>query len=884
MRGSPKSNKRKIFAVASLALALLVLPGLPNFAGVDGKPVVTGIQNNEINQKNETRTLSHVIEAAKGGKNSPLHSSSQANSQQQEPQPLFHAVGPVESDVTGQPWVLRQQQIEMSPALLSSERFRFTAFSQFDFEFAVGSIVSELANGSQFTGDLIDGTGRKVGSASVVAVHSEDGIGYSGRFSLFSGETFLLQQTETGAVVIEEVDTEQYPNCGADEEVHTPEVTAADSAKYARGSGKSVAMRAMISENDAAKVRVLVLYTPQARAAAGGVGGIEATIVNAVAVTNLAYRDSEVNMVLELAHTEEVSYNDTNNFGLDLTRLQGAQDGYLDNIHAMRDAYEADLVALITNGTQYCGIGYLMASPSPAYAAYGFSVVARACSVGYLSFAHELGHNMGAHHDPVNAGGSGAYNYSYGFHFANDQYRTIMAYAPGTRVGLFSNPNVTYNGYVAGAVNGNDNARTLNNTAEIVASYRGDQLSLSGYISQAGVPLAGVVVDGGHLGTALTDASGQFTFGSVPEGTLFTLSLAKTGYSFSPSSVSGEITGPLAYTFDAVTEIELLAIPDQTISRQGVVALPLVGSGDLAGITFSTSVAEYSREYQVKAKYGLTSVDGQFKKSAGYLLFRGRDAKVFQLRKSGKFYSCEGESCSTLTFIEKLGKGYYDNPNLLISAVAQSGGGRVSAEVSGSTLVLTHLEGPGSYVIQVSASRNGVSFATETFVLTVENRAPGLKKIKSKRISADRLPYTIRLKGFDADGDVLSYSATVIDSIEATAYDVSKKYRLTSSYSDSNRVYFVGKSLLFMNANGKLYDMEGKLIAKLSPAYFSNPSGLLDSPMTAKQAAKLKLKGSRLTVKVDSTFSGKIPIEVLATDGAAKSKVVRFSINVISGS
>ena len=28
-----------------------------------------------------------------------------------------------------------------------------------------------------------------------------------------------------------------------------------------------------------------------------------------------------------------------------------------------------------------------------------FSVVYRGCAVGYMSFAHELGHNMGAMHD-----------------------------------------------------------------------------------------------------------------------------------------------------------------------------------------------------------------------------------------------------------------------------------------------------------------------------------------------------------------------------------------------------------------------------------------------------------------------------------------------------
>jgi len=81
---------------------------------------------------------------------------------------------------------------------------------------------------------------------------------------------------------------------------------------------------------------------------------------------------------------------------------------------------------------------------------------------------------MGSHHDHANASGA-LYSYSYGYRTASPQYRTIMAYAPGTRIQYFSTPLVSYQGQVLGIASGGsaaDNARSLNNTATTVAQWR----------------------------------------------------------------------------------------------------------------------------------------------------------------------------------------------------------------------------------------------------------------------------------------------------------------------------------------------------------------------------------------------------------------------------
>ena len=98
-----------------------------------------------------------------------------------------------------------------------------------------------------------------------------------------------------------------------------------------------------------------------------------------------------------------------------------------------------------------------------------------------LTYAHELGHNMGCAHDRDNAGVNGRYAYSYGYQAPSAAFRTVMAYATGcgspcTRVTHFSNPNVTYGGAATGVAQGSpdaaDNAATINFTRTEMAAFR----------------------------------------------------------------------------------------------------------------------------------------------------------------------------------------------------------------------------------------------------------------------------------------------------------------------------------------------------------------------------------------------------------------------------
>lgn len=218
--------------------------------------------------------------------------------------------------------------------------------------------------------------------------------------------------------------------------------------------------------------RVLVAYTARAESAQGGPDNMLSLIVAAVAAANLTYTNVAVPLRLDLADVVKVTYTEGDP-ATDLSRFRGTTDGYMDEVHARRDAVKADVMSLIGSGWASrgaCGIGYLMSgTPSTSYAASAFSLTDRSC-IGQLTFVHEIGHNQGLHHDPANASPTCPPNYNCG-HRVSGQFRTVMAYGSETRVPYLSSPLVLRNGIPTGTVD-RDNARRLRNTMATVEAFR----------------------------------------------------------------------------------------------------------------------------------------------------------------------------------------------------------------------------------------------------------------------------------------------------------------------------------------------------------------------------------------------------------------------------
>jgi len=252
-------------------------------------------------------------------------------------------------------------------------------------------------------------------------------------------------------------------------------------------------------------VDVMVVYTSTARAAVGGQAVMENKIQLAVTQANQSYANSGIALTLRLVHTEEVSYDESAGLNVALSRLQMNGDGYLDQVHAWRDQYGADVVSLWIHGPGayggMVGLGYVMTSVSSWFAPWAFNVVEQNFGPGpSYSFAHEVGHNQGATHDRANASGQGAYLYSYGYQQTAGaaMFRTIMAYSCAAvncpKINYWSNPDVSYAGYPTGVASSQpeaaDNRSTLINTAATVAAFRA-ATSNSAPVAGTLSPLAG---------------------------------------------------------------------------------------------------------------------------------------------------------------------------------------------------------------------------------------------------------------------------------------------------------------------------------------------------------------------------------------------------------
>ena len=145
---------------------------------------------------------------------------------------------------------------------------------------------------------------------------------------------------------------------------------------------------------------VMVLWTTKAECRNSGFNqgcslssatkaNMESLIDLAIDETNEAYTLSGVETQLRLVHSYRQENYVENGFSPVLNAITGTTDGVLDDVHDKRELYGADIVAIIIDDPQYCGIAWLGPSKSNM-----FSVTAWNCATGYYSFGHEIGHNM----------------------------------------------------------------------------------------------------------------------------------------------------------------------------------------------------------------------------------------------------------------------------------------------------------------------------------------------------------------------------------------------------------------------------------------------------------------------------------------------------------
>jgi hypothetical protein len=226
---------------------------------------------------------------------------------------------------------------------------------------------------------------------------------------------------------------------------------------------------------------LLVAYTPAARQRYGR-APLETMVRNAVEAANQAYRNSGVAITLHLVGLREVPYVEHGDMRAALRDVQTTGDGLLDEVHALRTRVGADIVTLVSENSDSCGIAWSMRGEGASAASTAYNVVNAGC-LSNQSLAHEVGHNQGNMHDRDSTANVGAYPFSYGYRHCTDDgqgFRTIMAYACRgvARVARFSSPLLSYQGQPMGVAyetdpdNAADNVRSMNATADTVAAFR----------------------------------------------------------------------------------------------------------------------------------------------------------------------------------------------------------------------------------------------------------------------------------------------------------------------------------------------------------------------------------------------------------------------------
>jgi hypothetical protein len=238
--------------------------------------------------------------------------------------------------------------------------------------------------------------------------------------------------------------------------------------------------------DDPTLIDIMVLYTPAAIAVNATESAMQARVNQAVADTNWAFTDSNVQTQLRLVHMGAIDYNgESAPLQSTLNVLTSPTDpgpdaDTLDSVHPLRDQVHADLVILIISQPGFArGLSNGMYLPNVGtwFKTQAFAIVTEAglSSYGGYYFAHEVGHLMGSNHETSNGG---AFAHSRGSSAQRlrqcSGWGTIMAQPVCSTcepLRLWSTPKVSYCGQSIGVDDVKDNARSLNDTRGVVANF-----------------------------------------------------------------------------------------------------------------------------------------------------------------------------------------------------------------------------------------------------------------------------------------------------------------------------------------------------------------------------------------------------------------------------
>ena len=212
---------------------------------------------------------------------------------------------------------------------------------------------------------------------------------------------FTIRSGGAGRHVVRQIDPVAEPfECEAEHGPLLPperpqQAIASVGSPLAGGISPLAAEAKHMPTEDGSEIRMLVVYTPAARDGEGGTAGMEALIDLAIQSINRAFEESGINPRIVLAHSAMVDpIDEVGQYAL--TYLRGHDDGYLDDVHALRNQYAADLVYLFVRGdNDGSGSGGIPSAEDLSEERNGFAYGSTNRELEYI-FIHETGHALGA--------------------------------------------------------------------------------------------------------------------------------------------------------------------------------------------------------------------------------------------------------------------------------------------------------------------------------------------------------------------------------------------------------------------------------------------------------------------------------------------------------
>ena len=319
---------------------------------------------------------------------------------------------------------------------------------------------------------------------------------------------FMIYPLSEGLHVLQQLNTGAFPPDESAEEYREmlspkPEVQQLQDRDIVRDAGGG-------SRVNDCTIRYLVAYTDDVDAAYADPHSL---VQGSVDDHNLVNSNSNVTHTVELARSVMVTYGETGNFTTDRDRFQNSSDGFMDNIHTLRDLYDADVCQLLLNSGSGCGLAYAIEAVNASDA---FAVTKASCAIGNHTFAHETGHLYGCRHDPYVDSNTSPYAYGHGFVYLPSRWRTTMAYNDQcedtspftncTRLGYWSDNVNTYGGVTMGTSATHDNARVTSIEDDDLAAHQSQVDNKSVWQNET-VPDE----EQGHFRGNLTCTNGSYT-------------------------------------------------------------------------------------------------------------------------------------------------------------------------------------------------------------------------------------------------------------------------------------------------------------------------------------------------------------------------------------